>query len=331
MQAAALEQRVRRVDGMDIVQDTYREFRAEPLLCAGVTQDWPLLAAPSVLHRVRELCGTARVLPLRLEYSDGVQCGHAVEEMSMNDLLDRDSEDEWHYLQWRDLPLPTESPTRIDEGAVAHCSADAAHGACALMEAVRRPSCISAAALRQANAWIGRSRTSHLHFDGMDNMLVVAHGVKEVLLFSPWRLPDLYPQSAQRWKSAAQSTTYLRPDKDDFPRLRGAPRLRATIRAGEALYIPAGWWHEVLTPTWTVAFNFWFVAHARARLRPTMLSLASDEYARDYAERVCDEREADATAQREREAGHAEGRDCVEDGRTVKRARLSGGDVERCE
>ena len=45
------------------------------------------------------------------------------------------------------------------------------------------------------------------------------------------------------------------------------------------LYIPAGWWHEVHTPEFTIAFNFWFAPSPRSRFRPTILHLHSDLYA----------------------------------------------------
>ena len=57
------------------------------------------------------------------------------------------------------------------------------------------------------------------------------------------------------------------------------PCWQAEVCAGDALYIPAGWWHEVLTPRCTLALNFWFKPHSRASLRPTMLHLHSDAYA----------------------------------------------------
>ena len=42
----------------------------------------------------------------------------------------------------------------------------------------------------------------------------------------------------------------------------------------------------MFTPELCVAFNFWVTCHPRARLRPTMLFLHSDEYARSFASRV---------------------------------------------
>ena len=42
------------------------------------------------------------------------------------------------------------------------------------------------------------------------------------------------------------------------------PCWRAELRAGEMLFIPTGWWHEVLTPRVTLALNVWFKPPARA-------------------------------------------------------------------
>lgn len=274
----------RSADADAAVRARYTDYRAMPVVITGAARDWPILRDPSaVLPSLRRHAGAAIVSALRLYYDDaGVQCAHSTEDVSVSELLDRADESaprEFCYLQWRDLPFPPGGSSSIAQNdaplgsssiaqndappgssaasqhdAPPGSSAATQHDARALMRAVRRPGCIGAAALRQANAWIGRSRTSHLHFDGMDNVLVVAHGAKEVVLFSPFEeLAAMYPDGTERWKSRARSTLY---DLSDYPRLRTVPRLRATIRAGEALYIPAGWWHEVLTPTLTVAFNF---------------------------------------------------------------------------
>ena len=76
--------------------------------------------------------------------------------------------------------------------------------------ALRLPSAIQPAHLAQVNAWIGCCRTSHLHFDGLDNLLVVAHGRKEVVLFTPWQLADLYPQLAAEERTLLQEQAFVR-------------------------------------------------------------------------------------------------------------------------
>lgn len=242
------EREVQRADTFDDVRRAYATYSAEPLLLAGIANDWPLIA-DGALSELRRVAGTATVQGLKFDYDDGVQTTCDVETMSLDELLTRAGSNSGTYLQWRDLP----HPPGADECGGA--PAVDAHEAFELMRRVRRPGCIDASSLRQANAWIGTSRTSHLHFDGLDNVIVVAYGMKEVILFAPSTLPELYPDPNAKWQSAARSTLYLRPGDTDFPRLRAAPRLRATLTAGDAMWIPSGWWHEVLTPRLTIAFN----------------------------------------------------------------------------
>jgi len=282
----------------DIFSDCYTSAAGRPLRITGEMQAWPLLHAAGALDNVLTAAGTSPVEALRFEYSaDGVQIGHRRESLTLqetcrraqNQLEEAPKEAAW-YLQWRNLPAPPSASREagsdsslVPPGTTAPttCGADSGSGAFTLMQLVRRPLCISSAALREANAWIGVSRTSQLHFDGLDNFLAVAHGCKEVHLYSPWQLSSLYPQleRSERYKSAARSRLYLLPSATDFPLLRRAPCLKVSLSAGQMLYIPAGWWHEVLTPEFTIAFNFWFAPHARSKLRPTLLHLHSDLYA----------------------------------------------------
>lgn len=380
-----METPVRRVQSYSDLQDSLNEYRAEPLVVVNAATAWPLLQPEAKgdiedtgagcsrsLKRLRAVAGDVTVEALQLAYDgQGVQSGHEREHMRLRELLfragsDEDCADRAWYLQWRDLPHPDgEEAAPAPEGS----SSEGSTEDCAvadLMAQVRLPAVVDKAAIRQVNAWIGCSKTSHLHFDGCDNLLVVAHGSKDVLLFSPWQISDLYPQSGshdERWKSAAvralhaerrrggrivapaptptptrrsisrwlraldpqRSALYVQPPPtgeaaaaDAFPRLRAAPRLRATVRSGEALWIPTGWWHEVLTPRLCVAFNFWWRSTcAVARLRPTILHLASDEFAAKWSARVAtgsDEPEPERQGQEVREESRHDMQACDKHG-----------------
>lgn len=54
-----------------------------------------------------------------------------------------------------------------------------------------------------------------------------------------------------RWSSVADPTVpgVLPPE---------AHPLHITVRAGETLYLPAGWWHYVRQEGFTVAVNYWY-------------------------------------------------------------------------
>jgi hypothetical protein len=105
------------------------------------------------------------------------------------------------------------------------------------------------------NLWIGPSgHIECLHYDPTDGFLMQLHGAKRIVLFPPSQLANLYPYPI---------TTHLRhglklrcwfsqvypdhPDFEAFPRVAHAlpHKHDIVLNPGEALYIPAGWWHEV--------------------------------------------------------------------------------------
>lgn len=53
-------------------------------------------------------------------------------------------------------------------------------------------------------------------------------------------------------------------DSDAFPDFSGVRRVTAKLRAGDALYLPCGWWHEVFSSSgdergdFHMAVNYWF-------------------------------------------------------------------------
>ena len=279
----------------------YMEPLGRPMRLSGEMREWPLLKPPGPLALLVAVTGAENVAALHFTYSVCVQqASHEIQHITMSELcrLARNPGDQeaW-YLQWRALPHPRGAEgeqDRDDDGVRTEITANGMENEASLtgtaverlVQLVRRPSTVAKSALCEVNAWIGCSRTSHLHFDGKDNWLAVALGEKEVHLYSPSQLSSLYAQlePSERWKSGARSRLYLSEDGTDYPLLRRAPFLKVMLRAGEMLYIPAGWFHEVLTPTFTIAFNFWFTPHPRHKFRPTILYLHSDLYARRISE-----------------------------------------------
>lgn len=104
-------------------------------------------------------------------------------------------------------------------------------------------------AMGPANLWVGPGgHVEPLHYDPMDGVLIQLRGAKRVRLLPPRQSANLYPFPAlggalRPWFSKV----YLdRPDPA-FPRVARAQAAveEVELAAGEALYIPAGWWHEV--------------------------------------------------------------------------------------
>jgi lysine-specific demethylase 8/hypoxia-inducible factor 1-alpha inhibitor (HIF hydroxylase) len=105
------------------------------------------------------------------------------------------------------------------------------------------------------NIWVGPAgHVESLHYDPTDGTLIQLHGTKKIVLFPPSQTTNLYPfpfyvhlrygLKLRCWFSQVYPD---RPDFAAFPKLQEALRYKHEIvlNQGEALYIPAGWWHEV--------------------------------------------------------------------------------------
>lgn len=113
--------------------------------------------------------------------------------------------------------------------------------------------------LYQVNLWMNRDEIiSSLHLDGNHNILVVHQGSKSVTLVAP----DCYahhPKCTYLNPAYATSTHHSTIAYDDidvvFPR---KAVFHIDLQAGDALFIPEGWWHAVRSEPCTVAINYWF-------------------------------------------------------------------------
>lgn len=109
--------------------------------------------------------------------------------------------------------------------------------------------------------WVGsRGVVTPLHYDAWPGLLFQTHGTKRVLIFAPEDIPALYflPQYAvgDRWSRLPGRSGEA--DLEQFPRYRGARRFEGKLNAGEALFIPPFWPHEIeaLEPNISVPFRF---------------------------------------------------------------------------
>ncbi|KAI8781130.1 jmjC domain-containing protein E [Biomphalaria glabrata] len=138
--------------------------------------------------------------------------------------------------------------------------------------------------LKHLNLWLSDGNTlGKLHFDPFDNFLCQISGVKELLLYEPHDNSKLYEahiqeavlsynQSSHTFhrKTLLESTSMVMspvdisdPDLKRFPKFADLQPLNCTIQAGEVLYMPAFWWHEVqskpnVSEHRNMAVNFWY-------------------------------------------------------------------------
>lgn len=132
--------------------------------------------------------------------------------------------------------------------------------------------------LRCVNLWMGNSdktMTTPLHHDFNDNLYVVVEGRKHFTLFPPEQAPNLYqrgqlqgvePNGIIRYASMSgmphlSQVDIQAPDAARFPLYAQAAPTRRDIdvQAGEMLFLPAGWFHQVSSTGRHIAVSFFAV------------------------------------------------------------------------
>jgi Cupin-like domain len=101
----------------------------------------------------------------------------------------------------------------------------------------------------EPRAWIGNSSRVAAHFDESDNVACVAGGTRRFTVFPTDQVANLYVGPLDR-TVAGQPTSMVdlaAPDFERFPRFREALKHARTaeLSPGDAIYIPALWWHAV--------------------------------------------------------------------------------------
>ncbi|MBI4538725.1 MAG: cupin-like domain-containing protein [Gemmatimonadetes bacterium] len=120
------------------------------------------------------------------------------------------------------------------------------------------------------NLWIGpQGKESQLHFDYLDNFLAQVVGRKRVKLYSPESAVSRYPTMSpfshfsmmEHLHRAAAGSGWQR------PREEVAPDYDVVVGAGDMLFIPARWWHKVISLDPTVSANQFYVPVTRIPMR----------------------------------------------------------------
>ncbi|MCG8611625.1 MAG: cupin-like domain-containing protein [Pseudomonadales bacterium] len=98
--------------------------------------------------------------------------------------------------------------------------------------------------------WLGPTgHTEPLHWDCGEGTVLMLSGAKKVVLFAPEQSANLYPFPLYGGPAAPWfSKVYVEnPDLTAFPKYREAEKhkIEITLNAGEVLYIPVYWWHEL--------------------------------------------------------------------------------------
>lgn len=114
----------------------------------------------------------------------------------------------------------------------------------------------------QARVWIGNATRVATHYDNSPNLACVVSGTRRFLLFPPDQIGNLYVGPLDQ-TMAGQPSSMVDPDNPDlarYPKFAEAMRhaLVAELAPGDAIFMPALWWHNVVaTGPLNVLVNYW--------------------------------------------------------------------------
>jgi hypothetical protein len=111
--------------------------------------------------------------------------------------------------------------------------------------------------------WIGNRVVTPTHFDESNNIACVAAGRRRFTLFPPAQIANLYigPIDFAPTGTPISLVDLNAPDFERFPAFRTAlaSAQTAELEPGDAIYIPALWWHHVQSlEAFNVLVNYWW-------------------------------------------------------------------------
>jgi hypothetical protein len=118
-----------------------------------------------------------------------------------------------------------------------------------------------------ARIWLGHPSNVSSHYDSLDNLACVVAGTRRVTLFPPEVTHRLYMGPIDFTMAGQPVSLAAAAGEDDerYPLFRGVRNeaLVAELQAGDAIYIPKLWWHQVeATSPFNVLVNYWWDAFA---------------------------------------------------------------------
>ncbi len=216
---------------------------ARPVIIEGALDDWPALGRWTADH-IRARCGARTARFYRMHQGAIVRHptnGLQMEDAAVGDFIDGLAGD---TLDGRRL---REDLDRLPE----------------LRGDVRTPAYCRGSLALETHLWItpAGARTL-LHWDTPHNLYAHVAGEKTFVLFPPEQTRFLYRYPL--WSATPQCSPVdpTAPDLARYPELARARPVGCTLRPGDLLFLPSGWWHYAESTTLTIAVNFWWLAPA---------------------------------------------------------------------
>ena len=115
--------------------------------------------------------------------------------------------------------------------------------------------------------WLGHPSNVSAHFDAFDNVACVVAGTRRFTLYPPEAIEGLYVGPLDNTMAGQPVSLAASAPADDerypkFSRVR-EQALSAELGAGDAIYIPKLWWHQIeSTAPFNALVNYWWDAFA---------------------------------------------------------------------
>lgn len=228
-----------RITGEQFLDDHYAPNR--PALLTEEIADWPALRLWSPAY-LKEKIGSSQI-----EYQGGRSAQLDYERYKDNhkavmpfddfvDLISSNADGNNAYITAYNSGANTSalSPLAADLGSLDHILA-------------------GEHATAQGMMWIGAAGTfTPLHHDLTNNLLVQITGTKHIVMVPPSETPRLHND-----RHVFSTITDLEnADLQQFPETADLTAYRVELRPGEALFIPVGWWHQVVAEDFSVSLTF---------------------------------------------------------------------------
>ncbi|KAK9919096.1 hypothetical protein WJX75_009374 [Coccomyxa subellipsoidea] len=237
---------VRKIDARNLTVSDFQQNQANnrPVVLTGLIDSWPALRAWSGNDGKKHLTSLAGKASVQVMVSDegqyrGDMAHRSSMTMTFEDFLSTADRLNGNQLGIQQLylaqsPLMTSSST---ESSLSPLLAD-----------ISEPQCLEAGQVSHINLWMcTRGSRSSLHYDPYHNLLCVVTGSKEVRCMSPAATQWLYPYPLYSESPNHSAVDFTQPDGVRHPLYAEALKhqLSAHLQAGDALFLPEGWWHQV--------------------------------------------------------------------------------------
>ncbi|XP_067927867.1 hypoxia-inducible factor 1-alpha inhibitor-like [Watersipora subatra] len=102
-----------------------------------------------------------------------------------------------------------------------------------------------------------------VHYDEQQNFFAQISGKKKCTLFPPENFESFYPYPVHHPHDRQSQVDMDNPDFEKYPKLKQIKGYETVVEAGDVLYIPMYWWHEIESLDdcgVATSINFWYKA-----------------------------------------------------------------------